>query len=835
MKEAGLICATRESVPLTAVAVTGNISSGHACVRVKQTYRNTGARPIEAIYTFPLPAEAVLAGFNMTCAGRTQTGVVKEREEAFRAYDDALVAGHGAALLEEERPNVFTASVGNVLPGEDVEIELEYIERLFAEEGALRFMLPTLVAPRYVPGEPAGDRTAHGLSEPTLRVPDADRISPPRSANVQYRLSLSLSLDVGKDVVIESPSHVVQTRDVGDRGEKKLVTFESEPLDRDFVLLVSGAAPGDSASVAAHRAPGAEQGYVALTVVPDLFDQKEEEQRLTCVFLLDRSGSMGGASMTQARTALRLCLRQLKEGDRFNIIAFDDYMETLHMEPVVFSGRTLAEADAFLERVDARGGTELLGPLLHAVGMAKDGLVVLLTDGQVANEDEIFSRVSAARMGTRISSFGIGTNVSTALLSNLAKATNGALDMIYPGERIDEKVALSFARATAARITDISVTFEGVFLGEIAPNPPRDLVDGEPWTLFATYDEPGMGHATIRGKKNGQAFALQVPVWLPENESTPFVERLWAKERIKALLGAELDGRRAAAMKARIVELCTKHGIASKYASFVVIEKRKGERRQSEQAETHVVPVSLPAGWSMFADGAKGGFAGGRQMAMSKSIGGAMPPGAVLRSPGPTLSAPRPAQGMPPPPAPARASSGGPPPPAVRPSRPTGAPQAPRAAAMLRSPSMDEGVSQNWVDRLAKPAAPARDTMPAIGEDSTATAFANQGASGLWGDETALPDGCAETFRVLSALFAIGMDASHSVYGAQVRKAIDALIKYAPGLGDQDLRARILVLAWLMSGRRTRALVVAEAASTAAANHLTTEDVARAFLTHAVP
>ncbi len=812
--ETGLLSTTKESIPLTGVAVTGDLSSGHACVRVKQMYKNTGARPIEAIYTFPLPTEAVLSGFTMTCAGRTQTGVVKEREEAFRAYDDALVAGHGAALVEEERPNIFTASVGNVLPGEDVEIELEYIERLFAEEGAVRFTLPTLVAPRYIPGNAAGNRTAHGTADPTTRVPDADRISPPTASDVPYRMSLTLAIDVGKGVTVESPSHVIKSRAEpgkdGGKHEKTIVTFESEPLDRDFVLLVSGAASGDSVTVAAHKRPGEGQGYVALTVVPDLFDVKDKSQPLSCVFLLDRSGSMGGASMTQARTALRLCLRQLKEGDLFNIIAFDDMMETMSVSPVRFTGRTLAEADAFLERIDARGGTELLGPLLHAVGMTKDGLVVLLTDGQVGNEDEIFTRVMEARKATRISSFGIGTNVSTALLGNLAKSTNGALDMIYPGERIDEKVALAFARATAARITDVSVTFEGVFLGDIAPNPPRDLTDGEPWTLFGTFDEPGVGRAIIRGKRAGEAFALEVPLWLPEDANDPFVERLWAKERIKELERADLTGRRADAMKARIVELCVKHRIASKFASFIVIEKRKGERRTSEQAETQVVPVNLPAGWSMLQPSAgkmrhavmSKALVGGVRPAMPPSFSPPMAQGRGGPTAPPGRSAPRPAMGMPAP-APAGAR-----PPAV----------------VLRSPSYDDAGADESIRTLSRSEAPV-----ARGKGSSGT-FETQGASGLWGDEQDLESACAETVKTLSALFAEGMDASHSVYGAQIRKAIDALVKYAPGLQDGALRVRLLVLCWLMSGRRTRAHVAEEASTTQAAPHVLTEDAARAFL-----
>jgi Ca-activated chloride channel homolog len=153
-------------VPLLGVAIGGEVFGAHARLVVRQRYRNAEAQPIEAIYTFPLPSDAVLVGFAMECDGRRLLGEVKEREEAFKVYDEAITRGHGAALLDQERRNVFTANVGNLLPGEETVIEVTYVQRLAADEGALRLMIPTLVAPRYIPGTPGGDRTGHGGARP---------------------------------------------------------------------------------------------------------------------------------------------------------------------------------------------------------------------------------------------------------------------------------------------------------------------------------------------------------------------------------------------------------------------------------------------------------------------------------------------------------------------------------------------------------------------------------------------------------------------------------------------------------------------------------------------
>jgi Ca-activated chloride channel family protein len=192
----GLQTTAGTPIPLQGVAIAREIYGGYALLRVTQRYQNTEPQPVEAVYTFPLPADATLIGFSMECNGRRLAGIVKEREDAFRQYDDALVEGHGATLLEQERPNVFTISVGNLLPGEETLIEVQYAQRVHADEGVLRCMIPTLVAPRYIPGTPTGDRTGDGWAEPTNQVPDADRITP-RIGIVTYGLTFDILFDFG--------------------------------------------------------------------------------------------------------------------------------------------------------------------------------------------------------------------------------------------------------------------------------------------------------------------------------------------------------------------------------------------------------------------------------------------------------------------------------------------------------------------------------------------------------------------------------------------------------------------------------------------------------------
>ncbi|MBX5482632.1 MAG: VWA domain-containing protein, partial [Myxococcaceae bacterium] len=604
----GLSTKQGQQVPLLGVEIDGHVYGAHAQVRVRQRYRNAEPKPVEAVYTFPLPTDATLMGFQMTCDGRTLEGVVKEREQAFRDYDEAIASGHGAGLLDQERPNVFTAQVGNLLPNEETLIDVTYVEPVRADEGVLRWAVPTLVAPRYIPGTPRGDRTGHATAEPTDRVPDADRITPP-IGDARYGLRLEVVFETGKPVRVESPSHAIS---VIDEPTRTRVHFAQDQvaLARDVVLTARGVDGAPLQTFAAHREEG-KPGTFMVTIVPDLFTPERSAAPQDVVFLIDVSGSMEGASIAEAKSALRLCLRHLREGDRFNVIAFNERFTTFSDHPEVFSQATLERADAWVQSLSADGGTEILAPLRHALRASPDATLVLLTDGQVGNEKEVLEQALALRRRARIYSFGIGTNVSDALLRDLARHSGGAVEFIHPGERVDEKVVAQFARAIAPRVDEMSVQFDGVAVSDLTPAPPRALVDGEPWVIFGRYDRPGRGRLEVRGARYipgdtaPERFSLTLPIELPERADTPWVQRLWARERVRDLEFADLRGRRAESNRQRIVDLAVEHQLMTAFTSFVVIEHRTGARLATGQPETRVVPVNVPAGWAMF-DRAKG-------------------------------------------------------------------------------------------------------------------------------------------------------------------------------------------------------------------------------------
>ena len=626
----GLRSAAGESIPLRAVEMAGEVQSGQLRIKHRQRYENRESRPLEAIYVFPVPAEASVISFAMESDGRRLESQLREREAAFEAYYGAVQSGEGAALLECERPNVFSASLGNLLPGESATIELEYIQRLHAQEGALRVVLPTLVAPRYIPGTPQGDRTAHGSADPTAEVPDADRITP-RIGPADYDVSLDLCVRADVGLLISSPSHPLDTTPI-DGGVRARLLGEKLPLDRDIVLWIeAGEAGAELHSTCAHRQ--GPSGYVAVSYVPDLGRELGALPRtnLDVAFVLDRSGSMEGASIEEALKALRLCLRQLCEGDRFSILRFSDDVESFRAEPVVFTQKTLEQADAWLAETRAAGGTELLPPLLSALDClrssepAREPCVVLLTDGQVGDEARILKKVLARGHSTRIYTFGIGTNVSDALLVQLANETHGGCEFIHPGERIDEKVVATFARAIAARVRDLRAEWVDVNVADLAPGEPPPLVDGEPWSWSGRYRQPGSGALVLRGTLQGKPWSLRIPVTLPAAAEAPGLPQLWAAERIRDLEAAQRAG---AELAGRITALALEHGVASRYTSFVVIESRDETRRAKQPAQARPIPVHAPAGWAMFERmPRRASFARGGMIAMAAPMGSPAPYG----------------------------------------------------------------------------------------------------------------------------------------------------------------------------------------------------------------
>jgi Ca-activated chloride channel homolog len=608
----GVLTSARGHLPLVAMDVSARLTGLVSSVSIRQTFRNCLSVAIEATYIFPLPDRAAVTDFAVTIGGRRIVGILKERQAARDSYDAAIEAGQRAAIVEEERPDIFTTRVGNLAPGEDAVVELTLAGRLPYEDGEATFRFPLVVAPRYVPGELLeGESVGAGTVGDTDAVPDASRIRPPvllpGVAN-PVKLSLSATIDPGGlDVAdLRSSLHAVTTSGA----LPGAVTLEIQPgerLDRDFILRFRVGGDRLAASVSCVVAPdtdGTGEGTFVVTVVPPLVeaDGHRAEPR-DVVVALDRSGSMGGWKMVAARRAAARIIDSLTSADRFGVLAFDHVVE----RPAVPSGGLVEATDRnrylaveWLARLEARGGTELLPALTQALtalppserGRART--CVLVTDGQVGNEDQLVNAV-ANHPGIRLFTVGIDRAVNAGLLRRLAAIGGGHCDLVESEDRLDEVMAAVHRRIGHPVLEAVSVQLPAmnVLAGTTTPDGPVDVFPGVPLVVAGRYRGEAAGGAVV----TSPGPALEAPVNLVNGDATAAV---WARAHLRdledryasAAPGADLDH-----MAAHIVAVSLRHRVLCRFTAFVAVDD-SGDP-VAGQPHQIVQPVELPSGWSL--------------------------------------------------------------------------------------------------------------------------------------------------------------------------------------------------------------------------------------------
>jgi Ca-activated chloride channel family protein len=631
--EPGGLFAGEQRVPLCGVAIDVRARGVASRVTVAQRYRNAEKVPVEAVYSFPLEEGSAVCGFEVDVGGKRIVGKVVEKEEAFEKYDEAMAAGHGAFLLDQDRPNVFTASVGNVLPGQEVTVRIAYVAELQQTGDRIRLLVPTTISPRYIPPEQAR----------TMDPAELDHVAPPTVAGgVPYGLKLTAEIEAASAIrSVECPSHPARVSLDG-RTARVELSGEDVQLDQDFVVEVALERPHEASAVVAREADGTR--IAMLSLFPDL----SKLSRVPCeiVFVLDRSGSMQGESIGQARNALQLCLRSLEEGDRFNIVGFGSTFKSLWRESKPYSQQALDEATAHVESVDADlGGTELAAPLRHVLEdkRAKGGLpkqILLLTDGEVGNEQECIDLAAEHADHARIFAFGIGRGVSEFLVRGLARASRGAAELVHPNERIEPKVLRQFARLTAAGLRDVRVEWGDLEVDRVAPAELPPLFSGDRLTLYARIKRGGPGEAAIRA--DGPDGPLRFPVTVDPEKALPdeTIPVLMARQAIRdieegrsgreARKGSAQEARREKKNRAAIVELGCRYGLLSSATSFVAVEERPAGK-QSARAELRRIPIALTQGWHgsdrspAFAGGVVGAIGGFRLRRIAAQAGTSAP------------------------------------------------------------------------------------------------------------------------------------------------------------------------------------------------------------------
>jgi Ca-activated chloride channel homolog len=588
----GVMSKNNHPIPLLGVRVEGQLLGRGAKLTMQQRFRNEENNPIEALYKFPLPENSAVTGYTIWVGEKEIKGIVEERDKAFGEYDTAMINGDGAYLLDEERPNIFTLSVGNLNPGMEVIVEITLVFLIDSEGSKYRLTLPTTISPRYVPpAMPDEDG-----------IPITDIIHPPYAPDVPYGLSLLFQIHhSGKLASVESPSHPIKVNLQEDLIQVEL-TKDDVRMDRDFILLID---PGQTAAGKAYRYDEGAYAYWQLDLALPESDFETKSRAKEIIFLLDCSGSMGGTSIREAKKALEICLKALQPGCTFDVYRFGSRFNSFFDEPQTYSEYSLNKALQFLKHTDADlGGTEIFAPLQQIFSGAKtndERVIVLLTDGQVANEQQVFELTGANRTNLRFFAIGIGAGPNNHLIKGLAKNGNGAAEFIYPGERIEPKMLRMFSRINSAKMEIKSISWHGEGI-EQAPLLPVIFPDTVT-TIFARSKAPDSmpKELTVKGSMDGTSkewkFAVQKAA--PQNMPLP---RLWARERIRELEEADQSSgsqqvRKAAIKRNLIIDISKNYQIMSRYTSFLGIEKRSEEDKSKGAAELRKIPALVTTGW----------------------------------------------------------------------------------------------------------------------------------------------------------------------------------------------------------------------------------------------
>ena len=589
--------------PLRHTDVKVEISGFLSRVNVTQEFENPFKEKIEAVYVFPLPANAAVDDMTMVVGERTVRGKILRREEAQAVYEAAKSGGQVASLLNQERPNIFTQSVANILPGERVKITISYVETLKYEAGSYEFSFPMVVGPRYMPGAATGQKGS-GTSPDTTRVPDASSISPkpsPPGMRGGHDISLDIMLDAGLPIdVIKGKSHEVELERLNAHSAHVRLKSGAMIPNKDFVLSYEVAGKSIQDALLAHRSD--KGGYFTLILQPPDRVAAEDVTPRELVFVLDTSGSMSGFPIEKAKETMKLALDGLYPGDTFNLITFAGDTRILFPQPVVATPANLRKAQAFLAASSGDGGTEMMKAIKASLDATDSQdhvrIVCFMTDGYVGNDLEIISEVQK-HPTARVFGFGIGSSVNKFLLDKMSEYGRGEVEYVALNDDGSAAARRFHERVRNPLLTDITVDWNGLPVSDVYPQRIPDLFGAKPVILTGRYTSAGHGVIRLKGKMSGREFVREISVDLPEAEPQHNVlSSLWARQRIDNLMGQDFNGVQQGEMKPELKEtianLGIEYGLMTQFTSFVAVEEMivtdGGQPRRID------VPVEVPEG-----------------------------------------------------------------------------------------------------------------------------------------------------------------------------------------------------------------------------------------------
>lgn len=569
--------------PLEHTAITAHVGGMMAVYDVEQTFANPFDDPIEAVYVFPLGDDGAVSGYQIGIGERTITGEIKTKEDARRVYAEAKASGHTAGLVEQNKPNIFTQHIANIAPHERIKIKIRYVELLDYDDGKYTMAIPLTVGPRYLPADRPG---RNPVSAQSMSYVDSSRAT--------STVSFTADIDAGVPIIgVESPSHdIVATAPAATRSHITLGRTDEIP-NRDLVIKYKTAGPQTTIGLLTHKTDN--DGYFMLAVQPKAQYRTGDITPREVMLVIDRSGSMDGPPLAQAKAVASAILDTLSDRDSFNIVAFASGVEAMSDTPVRGDRAGKQRGLDYLKILQSGGGTEMeqgvSRMLTTSPGSDRIRVVYFLTDGFVGNDDVV---VGAAKrfLGTnRIFTVGIGSAPNRSLLDRLAGAGRGFASYLTLTESAEKLAKDLVLKSAYPYMTDVQVDWGGLAVEELTPAMIPDVYAGQPLIVTGRYKRPGNAVIKVSATTAGQRVTIPIQVTLPPINNFEPVASLWARRKIETLMAVadEQDVRQP------VTELGLRFHLVTEYTSFVAVDRTRvisnGKIRVVEQPS--VVPEGV--------------------------------------------------------------------------------------------------------------------------------------------------------------------------------------------------------------------------------------------------
>ncbi|MFH1435472.1 MAG: VIT domain-containing protein [Pseudomonadota bacterium] len=583
-----------DRLPLKKTSADVNIAGVIAQVRVHQTFENNGKKPIEAIYVFPASTRAAVHAMRMKIGDRTVEAKIEEREEAKQQYEAAKSEGKRASLLEQQRANVFTMNVANIMPGDKIDVEMDYSELLVPEDATYEFVYPTVVGPRY--GGGADPEKDSWISNPYLSEGEPE----------PYKFDISVNLTTGIDLKeVTSPSHKVDV-EYKSKSSARVRLDQDGGGNKDYILRYRLAGDKIESGILTYKHD--DENFFVVMMEPPEKPKSSQIPSREYIFVLDVSGSMYGFPLDTAKEVMKKLLGDLRSNDYFNVVLFAGTSYKMSEKSLQATDSNIKKAMDVVDKQQGGGGTELMDALRNAYSIKKvessgvSRTVVVVTDGYVGVEAQAFKFIRNNLSDSNLFAFGIGSSVNRALIEGMARAGMGEPFVVLKPETAPKQAEKFRTYIESPVLTDIDVKFSGFNTSDVFPEEVPDLMAKRPVVLFGKFKGSASGSVTISGVSGDGKFSKTMSVEKAASEKTQPIRCLWARKWVELLDDQRSMLPQDKELKEAITSLGLNYSILTAFTSFVAIDSEVVNKGGSQTSVKQ--PLPLPEGVSNYAVGA---------------------------------------------------------------------------------------------------------------------------------------------------------------------------------------------------------------------------------------